>query len=109
MSSSVGPETWAMSEAYGEKVVETPRIEKSVARVTIFADIDFLPPVTDFVWQTAHRLGLRDEDGERLGRVVELVCRNVIERAFEPDEDGRYDVHVLRRPGQIVVAVEDRG
>jgi serine/threonine-protein kinase RsbW len=98
-----------MSEAYGEKVVETPRIEKSVARVTVFADIDFLPPVTDFVRQTAHRLGLQDEDGERLGRVVAVVCRNVIERAFAPDEDGRYDVHVLRRPGQIVVAVEDRG
>ncbi len=38
-----------------------------------------------------------------------MVCRNVVEHAFEPGNDGRYDVLVLRRPGQVVVAVEDQG
>lgn len=88
---------------------EAPKLEKPVVHVTVSADAGFLPPVVDLVKQTAHLLGLRDEAAEHLNRVVEIVCRNVIERAFEPDDDGRYDVLVLRRPGQVVVAVEDRG
>ncbi len=88
---------------------ETTRREKPVARVTVSADIGFLPPVLDFVRQTAHQLGLRDETAEHLDRVVEVVCRNAIEHAFEPGDDGRYEVDILRRPGQVVVAVEDRG
>ena len=88
---------------------EGARLEEPIVRVAVSADADFLPPVIDFVRQTAHRLGLRDEAAEHLDRVVEVVCRNVIEHAFEPGDDGRYDVLVLRRPGQIVVAVEDQG
>ncbi|CAA9448611.1 MAG: hypothetical protein AVDCRST_MAG14-660 [uncultured Rubrobacteraceae bacterium] len=88
---------------------ETEKLEQLAARVTVTADAGFLPPLIDFVRQTAHRLGLRDEAAEHLDRVVEVVCRNVIEHAFEPGNDGRYDVLVLRRPGQVVVAVEDQG
>src|SRR5215212_10894216 len=98
-----------MSESYGEEVFETTKAEKLVARVTVPADADFLPSVTDFLRQMVHRLGLLDEDAEHLDRVVELVCRNVIERAFEPDEDGWYDAYAVRRPGQVVIAIEDRG
>src|SRR5215218_4442160 len=63
----------------------------------------------DFVRQVARRLGLRDKAAEHLDRAVETVCRNVIERAFGPDEVGQYDVEILRRPGLVVIAVEDRG
>ncbi|MCA1728897.1 MAG: ATP-binding protein [Actinobacteria bacterium] len=88
---------------------EPSKIEEPVARVTISADAGFLPPLVDFVRETAHRLGLLDEAAEHLDRVVEVICRNVVEHAFEPGNDGRYDVLVLRRPGQVVVAVEDQG
>ncbi|MDQ3912295.1 MAG: ATP-binding protein [Actinomycetota bacterium] len=88
---------------------ETGTTERLIARVTVTADVDFLPVVVDFVRRTAHRLGLRDEAADHLDRAVELVCRNVAENAFESDQDGSYDVYVLRRPVQIVVAVEDRG
>jgi anti-sigma regulatory factor (Ser/Thr protein kinase) len=98
-----------MSESYGEEVFETTKAEKLVARVTVPADAAFLPSVTDFLRQMVHRLGLLDEDAERLDRVVEVVCRNVIEHAFEPDEDGWYDAYAVRRPGQVVIAIEDRG
>jgi hypothetical protein len=40
--------------------------------------------------------------------VVEEACVNVIQNSFE-DDTGNYDVAVLRRPGQVIVAVEDRG
>jgi anti-sigma regulatory factor (Ser/Thr protein kinase)/GNAT superfamily N-acetyltransferase len=87
----------------------TPKQEESVARVTVLADAGLLPAVVDFVRQAAHRLGLRREDTGRLDQAVEVVCRNVIEHAFDPQEEGEYEVHILRRPGQVVVAVEDRG
>jgi anti-sigma regulatory factor (Ser/Thr protein kinase)/GNAT superfamily N-acetyltransferase len=87
----------------------TSKLEKMVASVTVFADATLLPAVVDFVSRTAHQLGLTDSDAEHLGRAVETVCRNVIDRAYEPEEEGRYDVYALRRPGQVVIAVEDRG
>src|SRR5215208_954944 len=85
------------------------KLEKIVASVTVLARAALLPAVVDFVKRAAHQLGLNDTDAEHLGWAVETVCRNVIDRAYEPEEEGRYDVYVLRRPGQVIIAVEDRG
>ncbi|HEX6710722.1 MAG TPA: ATP-binding protein [Rubrobacter sp.] len=81
--------------------------EKQVARVTVSADAELLPPVIGFVEQTTRRLGL--VDAGQIGAAAELVCRNIIQHAFGPGEEGTYDVHVLRGPGRVVVAVEDQG
>src|SRR5918912_17383 len=88
---------------------ETSKLDKPVAAVTVLADVELLPAVVDFVRRAANQLGLRDKVAEHLDRAVGTVCRNVIDHAFETDEEGRYDVHVLRRPGQVVIAIEDRG
>jgi Histidine kinase-like ATPase domain len=81
--------------------------EEPIVRLTISADAGFLPPVIEFVKQMTRRLGLGDT--EPMDRAVELVCLNVIENAFESEEEGSLDVEILRRPGHVVVAVEDRG
>jgi anti-sigma regulatory factor (Ser/Thr protein kinase) len=81
--------------------------EESIARITVSADAGFLPPVIEFVKQMTRRLGLGD--AEPVDRAVEMICINVIEHAFGPEEEGSFDVEVLRRPGQVVVAVEDQG
>jgi len=81
--------------------------EEPIARITISSDVGFLPPVVDFVKQMTRRLGLGDT--EPVDQAVELVCLNVIEHAFGPEEKGSFDVYVLRRPGRVVVAVEDQG
>ena len=81
--------------------------EEQVASVTIAADAGFLPPVIDFVKQMAQKVGLVDSG--QIEGAVELVCMNVIEHAFGPDEEGYFDVQVLGGPGRVVVAVEDRG
>jgi serine/threonine-protein kinase RsbW len=70
---------------------------------------ELLPAVVDFVRQAARLLGLKDKAAEQLDLAVETVCRNVVEHAFDPDEEGQYDVEILRRPGRVVIAVEDRG
>ena len=88
---------------------EMSKLDKSVAAVTVLADAELLPAVVDFVRRAANQLGLRDKAAEHLDRAVGTVCRNVIDHAFEPDEEGQYAVHVLRQPGQVVIAVEDQG
>jgi hypothetical protein len=87
----------------------TPEPERPVARVTVTTGAELLPAVVDFVRQAARQLGLRDRGAEQLDRAVETVCRNVIEHAFDPDQEGQYDVEILRHPGRVVIAVEDRG
>ena len=86
-------------------MTETP--EEQIARVTISADAGLLAPVIEFVEQMTRSLGLGE--AESVDRAVELVCLNVIEHAFGPEEDSSFDVQVLRRPGRVVVAVEDQG
>jgi anti-sigma regulatory factor (Ser/Thr protein kinase) len=82
--------------------------EVQIIRLTLPAKLDFLPGATAFVREVTSKLGLEDKDARRLELVVEEACVNVIENAFE-GETGDYDIAVLRRPGQIIVAVEDRG
>jgi len=83
--------------------------EEPIARITMRSDADFLTSVVSFVGHMAERLGLGGKEAGHLKRAVETVCRNVIENAFGPNDDGRYDVHVLRRPGKLVLAIEDKG
>jgi hypothetical protein len=68
--------------------------EESIAHVTISADAGFLPPVIEFVKQMTLRLGLGG--AEHVDRAVELVCLNVIEHAFGPEEESSFDVEVVR-------------
>ncbi|MGF1470914.1 MAG: GNAT family N-acetyltransferase [Rubrobacteraceae bacterium] len=86
-----------------------PELEDPLVRIAIAADGGFLPSTVDFVQQTIRQIGLGDAEAGQLVRAVEAVCRNVIENAYRPEERGSYEVHVLRRSGQVVVAVEDQG
>lgn len=83
--------------------------EQQVARITLVAKVEFLPAVASFVREISTKLGLSGNDIEQLELVVEEACLNVIEHAFDPGEQGSFDVVILRKPGQVVVAVEDQG
>jgi len=89
-------------------VNNTPE-EQQVARISLIAKTDYLPSATSFVREVSVKLGLADNDAARLELVVEEACMNVIEHAFDPGEQGYFDVIILRKPGQVVVAVEDKG
>jgi len=82
--------------------------EQQIIRLTLLARLDLLPMTTNLVREVAGKLGLADRDAYRLELVVEEACVNVIEHAFE-GEIGSFDITLIRRPGQIVVAVEDLG
>ena len=83
--------------------------EQQVARITLMAKVEFLSAVSSFVREISTRLGLTGNDIERLELVVEEACMNVIEHAYDPGEQGSFDIVILRKPGQVVVAVEDQG
>jgi anti-sigma regulatory factor (Ser/Thr protein kinase) len=82
--------------------------EDRIAHLTIQNKLEFLPDALSMVRGITSKLGLQDKDVSRMELVVEEACVNVIEHAFE-GQRGTYDITIIRRPGQIVVAVEDRG
>src|SRR5262244_4623559 len=83
--------------------------EHQIARLVLAAERDYLDASLAFVREVTRQLGLGPEDLVALERALQEVCLNVIEHGFEPGSPGRLDVVLLRRPGQLVVAVEDQG
>src|SRR5215813_4307636 len=83
--------------------------ERQIARLVLAAERGYLDASLAFVREVTRQLGLGPEDLVALERALQEVCLNVIEHGFEPGAPGRLDVVLLRRPGQLVVAVEDQG
>ena len=91
------------------KLINNIQEEQQVARITLAAKVELLPAISSFIREISLKLGLADNDIEKMDLVVEEACMNVIEHAFDPGEQGYFDVIILRKPGQIVIAVEDQG
>jgi anti-sigma regulatory factor (Ser/Thr protein kinase) len=86
-----------------------PVADEQIARITVAAERHYLPAVLALLREASGRLGLAAPDVAGLERAVEEVCVNVLEHGFEPGQAASLDVILLRRPGHIVVAVEDQG
>ena len=86
-----------------------PVAETPIARITVAAERQYVPAVLAFLREASGRLGLPAPNVAGLERAVEEVCVNVLEHGFEPGQTASLDVTLLRRPGAIVVAVEDQG
>jgi len=83
--------------------------EQQIARLILAAETRYLAPALAFIREAASPLGLAEPDLRDLARAVEEVASNVIRQAFEPSQRAFFDIVVLRRPGRLVVAVEDKG
>jgi serine/threonine-protein kinase RsbW len=83
--------------------------EQEVARLQVRAEVDYLPVVALLVREVGHRLGLSERSVHELEHAVDEAATNIVQHAFEPGERGEYTVRLLRRPGQVVVALEDQG
>ncbi len=86
---------------------ETPR--QQIGRLTLIADAAYLGAALGFVRETSGQLGLAPRDVTALARATEEVSLNVIEHAFELGQPATFDIVLMRGPGEVVVAVEDRG
>jgi anti-sigma regulatory factor (Ser/Thr protein kinase)/GNAT superfamily N-acetyltransferase len=85
------------------------RSNHQIAKMEVLAKVDYLSDVISFVGKLAERLGLDKKEAKHLELVTEETCLNVIEHAFDLEENGVYNIIVERQPGKIVVAVEDQG
>ena len=83
--------------------------EQQIARLTLLAEVRYLSAGLAVVREAAASLGLPAADVTGLDRAVHEVASNVIEHGFERGQRATFDLVVLRRPGQVVVAVEDAG
>jgi len=80
-----------------------------VSRMTVRAHRKVIPAVTAFVREMVHQEGLTPDEARQLEVVAEEACLNVIEHAFEGNAEATFDVAIERRPGMVVLAVEDQG
>jgi anti-sigma regulatory factor (Ser/Thr protein kinase)/GNAT superfamily N-acetyltransferase len=80
-----------------------------IAKITVPARDEVLSAILVFVRDAASRQGFSGEDLERLEVLVEEACRNVIVHAFEPGEEGTFDVVLTRAPNQLVISIRDKG
>ncbi len=82
---------------------------KTLAKLTLPAEAMTLHPALDFVEGILATTGLEREELLRLRLGLEEAAMNVIEHAFDPGEEGYFDVVVQRRPSQVVLQVFDKG
>lgn len=87
----------------------SPPAERSLACLTVPAEDAYQSAVLAVVRALAAGQGLSGPAVEQLGSVVKEACANVIARAYPPGSSGDMDILILRRPGKLVVAVEDQG
>jgi serine/threonine-protein kinase RsbW len=90
-------------------VANEPAGERQLSRISLTAERDYLGAVLAFLREAAGRLGLPGPDVAGLEQAVEEVCVNVFEQGFGPGQPATLDIILLRRPGHVVVAVEDQG
>jgi anti-sigma regulatory factor (Ser/Thr protein kinase) len=87
----------------------TTQIVNQIAKITLSAQIEYLSELIGFVSSISQKMGLDKTQSKHLELIREETCLNVIKHAFDPDEKGEFDAILGRKPGKIVVVVEDRG
>ncbi len=83
--------------------------DRQISRISLTAERHYLGAVLAFLREATGRLGLPDTDVSGLAEAVEEVCVNIFEQGFGPGQPASFDVVLMRRPGHVVVAVEDQG
>lgn len=83
--------------------------ENILARLTLKNRESYIQPAVQLVRTLSGMEGLTDKQLLQLETATEEACLNVIQHAFEPGEEGSFDLIVVRQPGKLVVALEDKG
>lgn len=82
---------------------------KEVARLTIAAERRYLSGVVELIHHVGLGLGLNQKRARELEQAADEAITNVIQHAFDQEGAGSYTVIISRRPGQVLVAIEDQG
>jgi anti-sigma regulatory factor (Ser/Thr protein kinase) len=90
-------------------MIESSHGANFVSTIKVKAQRRVIPAVTAFVREMVHQEGLDLNEARQLEVVAEEACLNVIDHAFEGNTEATFDVAIERRPGKVVLAVEDQG
>ena len=90
-------------------MTETEQDDGLRGKLTIRARQNMIRAVTRFVHEVALSEGLTHQEAGQLEVITEEACLNVMQHAFDGRENAFLDVFLERRPGQFVIAVEDKG
>ncbi|MDI6644153.1 MAG: ATP-binding protein [Methanobacteriaceae archaeon] len=71
--------------------------------------MEFLPSILKIVKDVSRICGFDEKTSQGIMLATEEACINVIEHAYSPDEQGRYQLEIKRKPGKMVVKVKDQG
>jgi serine/threonine-protein kinase RsbW len=84
-------------------------LNEKIISVKLEAKTELLPYVLDMIEKFTADAGFDHGETLKMRLSVEEASVNVIEHAFDPDEKGEFEVSIIKRPNQFVVAIEDRG
>lgn len=86
----------------------TPDPERLLS-LTLRAREDLLPSLAVLVLSLANTAGVPVKEAAAVSRAVEEACRNAVQHAFDPGEQGEIELTAVLHPGQLVFSVRDRG
>lgn len=83
--------------------------EDRILKLAVPAEAHMAPMVCQFVRQAAIRYGLEEASGQRLELIIEEGFMEAVKHGFDPGEEGELEISLLKRPGKLVVRIEDQG
>lgn len=83
--------------------------DNDITKLTIPAKKNFLGFALDYFENILSTSGLEQKDILKMRLATEESSMNVIDHAFDPDEDGKFNIIYARRPNQVVIKVHDKG
>lgn len=82
---------------------------ETLISLRVKAEIEMLPAVIEMVKKVTNEYGMPENYARDLELATEEACHNVIEHAYDIDEEGYYNLEIKREPGRFVVTVKDQG
>lgn len=83
--------------------------ENILASLRLSAKEKYIQSAVMLVKTVAQAEGFTDKQLLHLETITEEACLNVVQHAFDPEEEGSYELFILRPAGKIVIAIEDKG
>ena len=83
--------------------------DNDITMLKLPASKKYLGFALDYFENVLKSSGLDDKDILKMRLATEESSLNVIEHAFDPDEDGKFNIIYTRRPYQVVIKVHDKG
>jgi len=79
------------------------------SKLTIPNDLSYGPIVGSYVKAVAQKVGFNEEDQMMIELGVDEAFTNVVEHAFEPDEEATFDIICERIPLGLQIAIREKG